>query len=97
MQPRSPSPPLPALTPATSSTASRIGTQPATLQGHNEETVGEDADCELPFIKLACVLDTPNSFAGLPAIKVTTLWGLQRLSVAMVDGSGLVFILRLKS
>ena len=92
----SPSPLLPALTLATSSTASRIGTQPATLQGHHEETVGEDADCELPFIKLACVLDT-NSFAGLPAIKVTTLWGLQRLSVAMVDGSGLVLRLKTKS
>ena len=97
MQPRSPSPPLPALTPATSSTASRIGTPPATLQGHHEETVGDYADCELPFIKLACVLDTPNSFAGLPAIKVTTLWGLRRLSVAMVDGSGLVLRLKTKS
>ena len=43
------------------------------------------------------VHDTPNSFAGLPAIKVTTLWGLQRLSVAMVDGSGLVLRLKTKS
>ena len=93
----SPSPLLPALTLATSSTASRIGTPPATLQGHHEETVGDYADCELPFIKLACVLDTPNSSAGLPAIKVTTLWGLRRLSVAMVDGSGLVLRLKTKS
>ena len=48
VQPHSPSPPLPALTLATSSTASRIGTPPATLQGHHE-----DADCELPFMMVA--------------------------------------------
>ena len=78
MQPRSPSPPLPALTLATSSTASRIGTPPATLQGHHEEIFGKVADCEDAIYDGDDVHGAHNTFAGLPAIKVTTLWGLQR-------------------